>query len=229
MNRIRILILLLCFAITQVAPAQSYKKAWETVVEACRADLPQDAIAHVKGIQQRAQADGNLHQEMVAMFMLWDLQGEISADSATAVKQQLELSIPSLPDSSHRILWQTLFAKKMCANTSASLLDGVDYKQQLNTLLNQMEELHATKSATLYPLVEKGRNADEFADDVLHIFLFEQLDGAIFTPSRSKNWQRRQSSFMLPKPCTPQPCVWHCVTANPNRCWNAMPPIPKWR
>jgi hypothetical protein len=126
------------------------------VVEACRADLPQDAIGHVKGIQQRAQADGNLHQEMVAMFMLWDLQGEISADSATAVKQQLELRIPSLPDSSHRILWQTLFAKKMCANTSASLLDGVDYKQQLKTLLSQMEVLHATKSATLYPLVEKG-------------------------------------------------------------------------
>ena len=153
MSSIRILILLLCFAISLVAPAQSYKKAWEAVVEACRADLPQDAIGYVKGIQQRAQVDGNLHQEMVAMFMLWDLQGEISADSATAVKQQLELSIPSLPDGSHRILWQTLFAKKMCANTSASLLDGVDYKQQLKTLLGHTEVLHSTKSAALYPFV----------------------------------------------------------------------------
>ena len=195
MSSIRILILLLCFAITQVAPAQSYKKAWEAVVEACRADLPQDAIAHVKGIQQRAKADGNLHQEMVAMFMLWDLQGEISADSATAVKQQLELRIPSLPDSSHRILWQTIFAKKMCVNTSASLLDGVDYKQQLKTLLNQMEVLHATKSATLYPMAEKGKNADEFADDVLHIFLFEQLDGAVFNRSEKQELAKVAEQF----------------------------------
>ncbi len=195
MSSIRILILLLCFAITLVAPAQSYKKAWEAVVEACRADLPQDAIAHVNGIQQRAQADGNLHQEMVAMFMLWDLQGEIAVDSATAVKQQLELSIPSLPDSSHRILWQTLFAKKMCANTSASLLDGVDYKQQLKTLLNQMEVLHATKSVPLYPLVEKGKNADEFADDVLHIFLFEQLDGAVLNRSEKQELAKAAEQF----------------------------------
>ena len=195
----RFILLLLSALFTATLAAQPYAREWKAVREAWSADLPKNTIALVEHIEHKARKDGEVHQEMVATFVLWQLQGMISPDSALAVQQRLERSIPSLPEMPHRIIWQALFAQKMSKDFSVSYPERKGYTQQLVALLGNMEAFHATKYKELHPLIEQGKNADEFANDVLHIFLFDLLDNANISTAEKQKLAKDAERFYASK------------------------------
>ena len=98
MSSLRYFLTIIVACVSYVAVAQSYEREWKKVREACLQDLPQDAIQKVKHIADWAQTRGDTQQTMAAGFVLWDLQEQISADSATAVQQCLAQDIELLTD-----------------------------------------------------------------------------------------------------------------------------------
>ena len=163
--------------------------------QAVRADLPQDAIVAVAQVEQKAVAEGNAMQELMALFHKMRLRAEIAPDSFRIDRERVERRIALLENSSDSLFWTAYFSKTMSASPYINNEERRKYERELYAQVRDMERLHSIKTTHLAPLVQQGKNADEFAQDVLHIFLFQLLDNSSLPPTELQNLAQEAEVF----------------------------------
>lgn len=176
MNHLRTVCTLLFITISGLLAAQSYSKLWDRIEQATKSDLPREAINIATTLENKAIADGNLTQEMTALFVKMRLRGEISPDSVRIDKERIALRIQQITHPSDSLFWETFLAKTIAESYHFNNEERRKYSQKMLEQLGNMESLHSIKSKSLTPLVKQGKDADEFDNDVLHMLLFDCLD-----------------------------------------------------
>ena len=196
---LRVFVILLLSAFAGMMPAQSYKKLWIRVEQAVQADLPQDAIVAVTQVEQKALAEGNTTQELMALFQKMHLRAEVAPDSFLIDSERVARRIKLLENPTDSLFWTTYFTKTMAASRGVNYEERHKYEYGLCAQVREMELLHSVKTTELRPLVQQGKNADEFAQDVLHIFLYELLDNSNISATERQNLAKEAERFYASK------------------------------
>ena len=199
MNMLRVFVILLLSAFAGMLPAQSYKKLWSRVEQAVQADLPQDAIVAVTQVEQKALAEGDTTQELMALFQKMHLRAEVAPDSFLIDSERVARRIKLLENPTDSLFWTTYFTKTMAASRGLNYEERHKYEYGLCAQVREMELLHSVKTTELTPLVQQGKNADEFAQDVLHIFLYELLDNFNISATERQNLAKEAERFYASK------------------------------
>ena len=199
MNVLRISWILLFSIVANLLPAQSYSKLWNKVEQAENSDLPREAIHIVTTIENKAIADGNLSQEMTALFVKMRLRGAISPDSVLIDKERIALRIQQIALPSDSLFWDAFLAKTIAESYSFNSEERQKYSRKMLEQLGDMEAFHSINSKKLTPLVKQGKDADEFDNDVLHLFLFDCLDKAMLSQQERTELSSQAEAFYRSK------------------------------
>ena len=156
MNHLRTVCTLLFITISGLLAAQSYSKLWDRIEQATKSDLPREAINIATTLENKAIADGNLTQEMTALFVKMRLRGEISPDSALIDKERIALRIQQITHPSDSLFWETFLAKTIAESYHFNNEERRKYSQKMLEQLGNMESLHSIKSKSLTPQVKGG-------------------------------------------------------------------------
>lgn len=199
MNVQRICWILLFSMVASLLPAQSYSKLWDKIEQATKSDLPREAINIATTLENKAIADGDLMQEMTALFVKMRLRGAISPDSLLKDKDRISLRIQQITHFSDRLFWDTFLAKTIAESYHFNNEDRRKYSRKMLEQLGDMESLHSIKSKALTPLVKQGKDADEFDNDVLHILLFDCLDQSFLSSQERTALSSQAEAFYRSK------------------------------
>ena len=164
-----------------------------------QADLPQDAIVAVTQVEQKALAEGNTTQELMALFQKMHLRAEVAPDSFLIDSERVARRIKLLENPTDSLFWTTYFTKTMAASRGVNYEERHKFEYGLCAQVREMELLHSVKTTELSPLVQQGKNADEFAQDVLHIFLYELLDNSNISATERQNLAKEAERFYASK------------------------------
>lgn len=164
-----------------------------------QADLPQDAIVAVTQVEQKALAEGDTTQELMALFQKMHLRAEVAPDSFLIDSERVARRIKLLENPTDSLFWTTYFTKTMAASRGLNYEERHKYEYGLCAQVREMELLHSVKTTELTPLVQQGKNADEFAQDVLHIFLYELLDNSNISATERQNLAKEAERFYASK------------------------------
>ena len=164
-----------------------------------QADLPQDAIVAVTQVEQKALAEGDTTQELMALFQKMHLRAEVAPDSFLIDSERVVRRIKLLENPTDSLFWTTYFTKTMAASRGLNYEERHKYEYGLCAQVREMELLHSVKTTELSPLVQQGKNADEFAQDVLHIFLYELLDNSNISATERQKLAKEAERFYASK------------------------------
>ena len=199
MNVQRICWILLFSMAANLLPAQSYSKLWDRIEQATKSDLPREAINIATTLENKAIADGDLTQEMTALFVKMRLRGAISPDSVLIDKERIALRIQQITHPSDSLFWEMFLAKTIAESYHFNNEDRRKYSRKMLEQLGDMESLHSIKSKSLTPLVKQGKDADEFDNDVLHMLLFDCLDRANLSQQERTTLSSQAEAFYRSK------------------------------
>ena len=173
---LRIPLFILFALLANLLPAQSFSKLWNRVEDAQRSDLPRTAIDFVKTIEDKAVAEGNTPQEMMALFVKMRLQVQLSPDSFEVNREAITRRVQQFNDTTERAFWNAFLAKTLAESSLINYDERRKYAQLFVAQLADMELFHRVKDKDITPLIRKGKDAKEFRNDVLHVLLFDGLN-----------------------------------------------------
>lgn len=195
----RIVLTLLLTLLAVPLSAQSYAKLWRQAQRARTADLPREALAKIVAIEAKAAAQGDTHQHLLALFAGMHLRETISPDSLDLDRERIGRHIQQLSNPSDRALWKTLLAKTVASSAQISYEERRNSSREMLKQLEDMERLHGIKADYITPLVQQGKDADEFDNDVLHLFLFDCLNQSFLSQQERTALSSQAEAFYRSK------------------------------
>lgn len=169
MKRILIFWLVALFAIPG-ARAQRFDQLWEEAGAAVRDDLPRTALAAVRGVWDKAIAEGNDAELLRAALAAQQLQAGLSPDSGRAVLDRMERALAREERPVARALWHgalgQLYARgAVWADTAVQRLA----REHFAASLADLSALGAARAEDFVPLFRKGADSRYFGGDLLHV------------------------------------------------------------
>ena len=195
----RIVLTLLLTLLAVPLSAQSYAKLWRQAQQARTADLPREALAKIAAIEAKAAAQGDTHQHLLALFAGMYLRETISPDSFEIDRERIEQRLQQISNPSDRAFWTTFLAKAIANSYRISYEERRNSFREMLKQLEDMERFHGIKSNHLTPLVQQGKDAAEFDNDVLHVFLFDCLNLSFLSPQECTELSSRAEAFYRSK------------------------------
>lgn len=167
--KIRLISFILSALLALPLAAQSYDKQW---AEADRlvndADRPQQALALVRQIHQRALTEKN-HAQLLRSAAAWvQLTTILSPDSGALAVQQMEQIAQGETRAVEHALWCATLGQLLIKHTGDTATVGRG-KRYLSEAVKDVSALGRAQAANYLPLFVIGKDSRHYGDDVLHI------------------------------------------------------------
>lgn len=188
----KILILLVPIALGLMpcgVSAQTYESLWKEARGAMEKDQPRTALDAVERVLSKAQADGDDGQRLRALLTRYQLQGELSPDSATAEIARLETLAASEQRPAVRALWQSALGKLL--RTWADTAAVSRGRACLRASLSDFDALGRAKATDYLPLFTRGADSRYYGDDLLSVLAAASLDADWMEPAERRDLHAR--------------------------------------
>ena len=167
--KLRLIPFLLFALLALPLAAQSYDKQWQQVDRLVNdADQPQQALALVRQIHQRALSEKNDSQLLRSAAAWVQLSGILSPDTAALALQQMEQIAQGETRAIEHALWCATLGQLLIKETgdTAKVSRG---KRYLCEAVSDVNALGTAKAADYLPLFVIGKDSRHYGNDVLHI------------------------------------------------------------
>ena len=167
--KLRLIPFLLSALLAFPLAAQSYDKQWQQVDRLVSDDdRPQQALALVRQIHQRALAEKNEAQLLRSAAAWVQLTRILSPDSAALAVQQMEQIAQGETRAVERALWCATLGQLLVQQTGDTATVGRG-KRYLCEAVENVSALGTAKAADYLPLFVIGKDSRHYGNDVLHI------------------------------------------------------------
>lgn len=168
---------LLCVLFPFAAMSQNYSSMWKQFEKACEKDLPQDELAVLAKIRDKARSEKDYGQLLKSELQTMAVQSMVSPDSLLPQLKRYEAVAAKEGDTVlgavycstlghiYRYYWGALDMREDSARAVA--------RQYYGRSLGNPKRLAAAKAGGYEPLVVDGDGSSVFGDDLLHVLAME--------------------------------------------------------